>query len=244
MRANASSASIMLPHEPCISRPVLVEHLLVAEHLAERRPPGQRDRHEELRVEPEPDLLAHLRDPVGREPLLPGRVVGQVGGRQPLGGAGRVPLRHVLRALPAERRERDDAGVEPDVADLLDPLRPARRTRRTRSGPRRSRGGAAPRAGRARRARAPRARRASRSRSGGRTRRGRTAAAARSSGAARCSSRPCCAASRPCACPCRRASTRPSRSRRAAAARSSSTAMNQSSESRKISGVWQRQQYG
>ena len=50
---------------------LLVEHLLVAEHLAERRPPGQRDRHEELRVEPEADLLAHLRDPVGGEPLLP-----------------------------------------------------------------------------------------------------------------------------------------------------------------------------
>ena len=58
---------------------LLVEHLLVAEHLAERRRARERDGHEELRVEPEPDLLAHLRDPVGREPLLPVGVVGQVG---------------------------------------------------------------------------------------------------------------------------------------------------------------------
>ena len=55
----------------------LVEHLLVAEHLPVRRRARQRDRHEELRVEPEPDLLAHLRDPVGREPLLPVGVVGR-----------------------------------------------------------------------------------------------------------------------------------------------------------------------
>ena len=58
---------------------VLVEHLLVAEHAPERRLAGEHDRHEELRVEPEPDLLAHLADPVGREPLLPVGVVGQVG---------------------------------------------------------------------------------------------------------------------------------------------------------------------
>ncbi len=101
---------------------VLVEHLLVAQDLLERCPPGQRDRHQELRVEPEPDLLAHLRHPVGREPLLPRRVIGEVGRRQAPSGARCVPLGEVLRVLPAERRERDDAGVEPDVTDLLHPL--------------------------------------------------------------------------------------------------------------------------
>ena len=111
----------------------LVEHLLVAEHAPIRRAAGQRDRHEVLRVEPEPDLLAHLRHPVGREPLLPVRVVGEVGRRQPLRRACRVPLGDVLGALPAERRERDDPGVEPDVADLRDPLAPPRRTPRSGS---------------------------------------------------------------------------------------------------------------
>ena len=73
-----------------------------------------------LRVEPEPDLLAHLGDPVRRVPLLPVRVVGQVGAGQPCGGPGRVPVLDPLGVLPPERRERDDAGVEPRVADLLD----------------------------------------------------------------------------------------------------------------------------
>ena len=66
-----------------------------------RRPAGQRDRHEELRVEPEPDLLAHLRDPVGREPLLPVRVVGEVGRREPLGRARGVALRRRTRGSPS-----------------------------------------------------------------------------------------------------------------------------------------------
>ena len=73
------------------------------------------------------------------------------------------------------------------------------------------------------RPRARRARPSTRSRSGARTRTGRTAAAARSSGGARCSSRPCCAASRPCACPCTRAPTRPSRSPSRSFGRISST---------------------
>ena len=98
----------------------LVEHLLVAEHAPIRRASRQGDRHEVLRVEPQPDLLAHLRHPVGREPLLPVRVVGEVGGRQPLRRTRRVPLGYPFRVLPAERRERHDAGVEPDVADLRD----------------------------------------------------------------------------------------------------------------------------
>ena len=100
----------------------LVEHLLVAEHAPERRPAGEHDRHEELRVEPEPDLLAHLRDPVGGEPLLPVGVIGEVGRGEALRGARRVAVLDPRRVLPAERRERDDPGVEPDVADLLHPL--------------------------------------------------------------------------------------------------------------------------
>src|SRR6185437_16752604 len=41
--------------------------------------------------------------------------------RQPAGRAGRIPFRYPLRVLPAERREVDDAGVEPRIADLFDP---------------------------------------------------------------------------------------------------------------------------
>ncbi len=101
---------------------VLVEHLLVAEHATERRATGQDDRHEELRVEPQADLLAHLGDPVRGEPLLPVGVVRQVGLRQLTRRTGRVALRDPLLILPAQRRERDDAGVEPDVADFLHAL--------------------------------------------------------------------------------------------------------------------------
>ena len=45
-------------------------------------------------------------------------MIGQIRGRQALGGAGRIPRLDELGALPAERREGDDPGVEPDVADL------------------------------------------------------------------------------------------------------------------------------
>ena len=95
-----------------------VEQLLVGEHLPVRRLPGQRDRHEHQRVEPEPDLLAHLGDPVRREPLFPVALVGQVGVGELARGSGRVAALDPLGVLPAERREGDDAGVEPDVADL------------------------------------------------------------------------------------------------------------------------------
>ena len=101
---------------------VLVEHLLVAEDLTERRTARERHRHEELRVEPETDLLAHLGDPVGREPLLPGLVGRQVRRREALRGASAVALGDEFRVLPAEGRKRHDPSVEPDVADLLDPL--------------------------------------------------------------------------------------------------------------------------
>ena len=125
VRPHAGERVLGLDHVPPRAvhlAPVLVEHLLVAEHLLERRAADEDDGHEELRVEPEPDLLAHLRDPVGGEPLLPVGVVGQVGGREALRRARRVALGHVLRALPPERRERDDPGVEPDVSDLGDAL--------------------------------------------------------------------------------------------------------------------------
>ena len=219
-------------------------HLAARARRASSRRPGrarygeladERDGHEELRVEPQPDLLAHLRHPVGGEPLLPVRVVGQVGPRQPARRAGRVALRNPRRVLPAERRERDDAGVEPDVADLGDPRRP-----RSPHCSQRDRHAVDPGPAQLLELVEPVERPllelglASRSRSGARTSRGRRAAAGRSSGGARCSSRPCCAASRPCACPCTRAPTRPSRSPRAAVGRSSSTEMNQSSEMRKI----------
>ena len=59
---------------------------------------------------------------------------------RPRRGARRVALRDVLGALPAERRERDDPRVEPDVADLGDPLDRPRRTPRSGSGSRRPTG--------------------------------------------------------------------------------------------------------
>ena len=101
---------------------VLVEHLFVSEYGPERRFVYQADRHEELRIEPETDLLTHLGDPVGREPSLPIGVIGKIGAGQSLGGAISIATVNPLRILPAERRERHDPGVEPDVADLGNPL--------------------------------------------------------------------------------------------------------------------------
>src|SRR4030095_16099648 len=46
--------------------PVLVEHLLVAEDGPERRLVHQADRHEELRIEPQPNMLAHFGHTWGR----------------------------------------------------------------------------------------------------------------------------------------------------------------------------------
>ena len=48
-------------------------------------------------------------------------MVRQIGVRHATRCAGRIPLRHPLRVLPPERREVNDARVEPGVADLLDP---------------------------------------------------------------------------------------------------------------------------
>ena len=62
--------------------PVGVEQLLEGQHAPEWHAAGEHDRHEEDRVEPEPDLLAHLRHPGRGEPLLPIGVIGQVGCRE------------------------------------------------------------------------------------------------------------------------------------------------------------------
>src|SRR4051794_23786811 len=55
---------------------------------------------------------------MGGEPLLPVGVIRKVRAREALGRAGCIALRNPLGVLPAERRERDDACVQPDVADL------------------------------------------------------------------------------------------------------------------------------
>src|SRR5439155_26673834 len=65
-----------------------------------------------------PDLLPHLRYPVGREPLLPVRVVGQVGGGESGGCTRGISLRGPLGVLPTQGGEGHDAGIEPHVADL------------------------------------------------------------------------------------------------------------------------------
>jgi hypothetical protein len=101
---------------------VLVEHLLVAEGALKRSLADEHDRHEELRIEPEPDLLAHLTDPIRGEPLLPVGVVWQVCMGEPVCRAGRVTLWDPGRILPPERGEGDDACVEPDIPDLGDAL--------------------------------------------------------------------------------------------------------------------------
>src|SRR6266576_4979711 len=97
---------------------MLVAYVLVTEHLLVRRAPIEYDGHEEERVEPEPDLLAHLRHPVRGKPLLPVRMIGKVGARETLRRAGGVALGDPLRVLPAKRGEGDDARVQPDVTDL------------------------------------------------------------------------------------------------------------------------------
>ena len=92
----------------CASRARLVADALVREHPLVRRAPDQRHRHERHRVEPQADLLAALRDPLGRKPLLPVPVVRQIGARQAAGGARRVPARDGLRrsASRASRKGR------------------------------------------------------------------------------------------------------------------------------------------
>ena len=100
----------------------LVVDLLVAEHPPVRRLADQDNAHEQHRVEPQADLLAHLGHPVGREPDLPVGVCGQVGDRDALGRAGGVAALHELGVVPAEGRERHDARVQPAVADVQQSL--------------------------------------------------------------------------------------------------------------------------
>ena len=195
---------------------VLVAHVFVPEHPLVGRPPVEDDRHEEQRVEPQPDLLAHLDHPVRGKPLLPVRVVGKVGGREPRRGAGCVAAFDPLGALPAERGEGDDAGVEPHVPDLgdalhLGPALLARDHDLVDPGPMELLELLEPTT-----ARAPRAPASSPPPSSARSRTGRRAAAGRSTASGRCSSRPCSGASRPCACRRSRASSPRTRSPRAA----------------------------
>ena len=128
---------------------LLVEHLLVAEHTLERRAADEDDRHEELRVEPETDLLAHLGDPVGREPLLPVRMVREIGGRQPRDApVAYPPSTHVV--LPAERGERERFPRRARRRRPPESGAPLVRRNRNGSPRRQSRGDAAPRAARCR----------------------------------------------------------------------------------------------
>ena len=107
-----------LVHRPA----VLAEERGVAEDRPERRLAAEHRAHREHRVEPVPELAREaLGDEVGREPARP-----------------------VVRVLAVvDRRERDDPGVEPGVADVADPAAPARRSPDRRSGPRPRTGGAA-----------------------------------------------------------------------------------------------------
>ena len=134
--------------------PALVEHLLVAEHALVRRAVDEHDRHEELRVEPEPDLLAHLGHPVGRKPLLPVGVVGQVGARR---ARPRRPSRSRPASTPGSPSPASRTGRCRRRARRRRPPRrasPARRRRRSGLGRDRSRAGEARRAGRTPRSRA------------------------------------------------------------------------------------------
>ena len=129
IRSNASSRSIVFPHDLCISRPVSSS----TSRTSSTRPygwrPDERDGHEaaasrtragSARASPRPSrpgtTSPSTRGPAGRRREISAR------------RARRVAVRDPFRVLPAERREVDDAGVEPDVADLLDPLDRRRRT--------------------------------------------------------------------------------------------------------------------
>ena len=108
--------------------PVLVPHFFVSEYRLERGPVVQGHRHEQLGIEPQPDLFAHFRDPVSGKPGFPGsiRAVAGIPVLVPLGfGPPFRPDRAfdpaVLRQV-VQRRKRDDTRVEPAVPDLGHPL--------------------------------------------------------------------------------------------------------------------------
>ena len=174
-----------VPHELVHLAAGLVEQRSrSARTRSERLPADERDRHEALRVEPEPDLRSRPPRPSRPETTSPSRR-GPAGRRavSPACRAGRVALRHPLRVLPPERREVDDARVEPGVA------RPRRCAHRLAAVLAADRHRVDPGPVQLLELLEPPTRallelgRASRSRSAARSRTGRTAAAGRSSGA-------------------------------------------------------------
>ena len=203
----------------------LGDHPLVRQRALVRRAAFEHDAHEEHRVVPEAHLLAHLRDPLGREALLPAFGIVEV----------------------AERRERRDARVEPAVADLGDARR-RRTARRARDldvvdprpvelGQRRR-----PAAGRARARAARRANRRPSARCSPRS--GRRGAAGPSSACARCTSRPCCASQSSMRLPMCGGSHSTVCAAASIGSRTSSTLMNHSYTSRNSTWLLQRQHTG
>src|SRR5207247_6582392 len=73
------------------------------------------------RVDTAPGLAASPGGPGRREPLLPGLVVGEIGGGPARRRAGRVAVLDPLRVVPPQAGEGDDARVQPRVAYLRDP---------------------------------------------------------------------------------------------------------------------------
>src|SRR6476620_10900254 len=59
---------------------------------------------------------------MSRRPGLPIVVIRKISTGESLGCAGPVAALHKLRVFPAERGERHDSSVKPDVADLGNPL--------------------------------------------------------------------------------------------------------------------------
>ena len=243
MRSNASSAAIRLPHEPCISRPSRRASSRSREPRLNGARPIEHDGHEELRVEPEPDLLAHLRDPVRREPLLPVGVIGQVGAVSPRAAPVALPSGiHSGFCQPSVEKGTMPASSQTSPTSAIRST--ARRTARSGSARGRSTGGGAPRAGRA----------LDRTflELGARPDDVQVAAPARVEGqrqavVAAPGDVPVAHVAQPVVhalAHVLRASTRQSSSPRASAAGARRTEMNQSSAMRKISGVWQRQHSG
>ena len=219
MRSSASFSSIALPVDLCIALPCSSKTFSYVRTLRYGETSGERHRHEALRVEPQPDLLAHLRDPVGRDTTSPSR----------RGRAGRRPKG------PRTRRWRSRAGIhvslcQPRVEKWTMPASsqasPTSGMRSTSASHSSQRIGTASIQGRCSSSSCSSPRDRTRLELLARPdhvevtarRTDRTAAAGRSSACARCSSRPCCAASRPSASCTAAASTRPCRSRRASAA--------------------------
>ena len=113
-----------------ISRPRLVEELLVRENAPVRRATRQRDRqYERDRVEPQPICSRISETQSAGNHCSQYAWSGRSAVVSPLPGTSRIALPNVLRALPSERREGDNTRIEPGIADLCDAahLRPAAR---------------------------------------------------------------------------------------------------------------------